>query len=199
MIASSRMDSLLLANAHGVAYTGAGGWMRLRLCERPKIQQSPAGDLWPMERETYTGTKSEKESEWTDSMSWLMKKLEQLNLDIEEALSGGSSPSSTPSSKRHKQLCPIQVETGFYGDHQEKGSWKNKRGDYQDLDCLPYPVSTGARPKTDFIYEYTEHISVRLSAYFLVIFCHGSVLLESLPQTASEADITYATIHSSNP
>ncbi|KAJ7404312.1 hypothetical protein WISP_146150 [Willisornis vidua] len=101
-------------------------------------------------------TQPEKETEWTDSMSWLMKKLEQLNLDIEEALSGGSSPSSTPSSKRHKQLCSVQVETDFYGDHQEKGSWKNKRGDYQDLGCLPYPVSTGARPKTDFIFVYTE-------------------------------------------
>ncbi|XP_014724410.1 PREDICTED: uncharacterized protein LOC106848780 isoform X2 [Sturnus vulgaris] len=49
-------------------------------------------------------TQPEKESEWPDSMSWLMKKLEKLNLDIEEALSAGSSPSSTPSSKRHKQL-----------------------------------------------------------------------------------------------
>ncbi|XP_048151022.1 stAR-related lipid transfer protein 13 isoform X3 [Corvus hawaiiensis] len=86
-------------------------------------------------------------------MSWLLKKLEQLNLDIEEALSAGSSPSSTPSSKRHKQLCPVQVATGFCGDHQEKGSWKNRRGDYQDLDCLPYQVSTGARPKTDMLFQ----------------------------------------------
>lgn len=54
-------------------------------------------------------TQPEKESEWPDSMSWLMKKLEQLNLDIEEALSASSSPSSTPSSKRHKQLVRICV------------------------------------------------------------------------------------------
>ncbi|XP_066196477.1 uncharacterized protein [Sylvia atricapilla] len=98
-------------------------------------------------------TKTEKESEWPDSMSWLMKKLEQLNLDIEEALSASSSPSGTPSSKRHKQLCPVQVETGLYGDHQERGSWKNRRGDYQDLNCLPYQVSTGARPKTDMLFQ----------------------------------------------
>ncbi|CAM9621359.1 unnamed protein product [Bubo scandiacus] len=94
-------------------------------------------------------TQPEKGSEWSDSMSCLMKKLEQLNLDIEEALSAGSSPSGTPSTKRHKQLCPVQLETGFYGDHQGKGSWRNRRANYQDLDCLPYPVSTGARPKTD--------------------------------------------------
>ncbi|XP_041343250.1 stAR-related lipid transfer protein 13 isoform X4 [Pyrgilauda ruficollis] len=98
-------------------------------------------------------TQPEKESEWPDSMPWLMKKLEQLNLDIEEALSAGSSPSSTPSSKRHKQLCPVQVEAGLYGDHKEKVSWKNRRGDYQNLNCLPYQVLTGARPKTDMLFQ----------------------------------------------
>lgn len=41
------------------------------------------------------------------------------------------------------------METGFYGDHQGKASWINRRADYQNLDCLSYPVSTGARPKTD--------------------------------------------------
>ncbi|XP_026699760.1 stAR-related lipid transfer protein 13 isoform X1 [Athene cunicularia] len=98
-------------------------------------------------------TQPEKGSEWSDSMSCLMKKLEQLNLDIEEALSAGSSPSSTPSTKRHKQLFPVQLETGFYGDHQGKGSWKNRRVNYQDPDCLPYTVSTGARPKTDGLFQ----------------------------------------------
>ncbi|XP_030316563.1 uncharacterized protein LOC115599222 [Calypte anna] len=97
-------------------------------------------------------TQAEKRSEWSDSMSSLMKKLEQLNLDIEEALSTGSSPSSTPT-RRHKQMCPVQVETGFYGDHQGKRSWKNRRADYQDLDYLPYPASSGARPKTDMLFQ----------------------------------------------
>lgn len=44
-------------------------------------------------------------------MSCLMKKLEQLNLDIEEALSAGSSPSDTPSTKRHKQLVRMCVSS----------------------------------------------------------------------------------------
>ncbi|XP_068868269.1 stAR-related lipid transfer protein 13 isoform X1 [Aphelocoma coerulescens] len=115
--------------------------------------EKPLKDHDKEEKHMELETQPEKESEWPDSMSWLLKKLEQLNLDIEEALSAGSSPSSTPSSKRHKQLCPVQVETGFFGDHQEKGSWKNRRGDYQDLDCLPYQVSTGARPKTDMLFQ----------------------------------------------
>ncbi|KAG7471228.1 hypothetical protein MATL_G00122180 [Megalops atlanticus] len=39
-------------------------------------------------------------SPWSESMTQLMKKLDQLNLDIEEALSSGSSPSHTPSIAR---------------------------------------------------------------------------------------------------
>ncbi|KAH1185489.1 hypothetical protein KIL84_018238, partial [Mauremys mutica] len=95
-------------------------------------------------------TQPEKGSEWSDSMSSLMKKLEQLNLDIEEALSAGSSPSSTPSTKKRKQPCPVKVETGLlHRDHQRKGICGNKRAGYQDLDGLPSSVSTGARPKTE--------------------------------------------------
>ncbi|PKK27556.1 putative LOC102091609 [Columba livia] len=117
-------------------------------------------------------TELETQPEWSDSLSCLMKKLERLNLDIEEALSAGSSPSGTPSAKRHRQLCPVQVETGFYGDHQGKASWINRRADYQDLDCLSYPVSSGARPKTDVIYECIEHKSVRLSGRVLWATLH---------------------------
>ncbi|XP_043360330.1 stAR-related lipid transfer protein 13 isoform X5 [Dermochelys coriacea] len=92
-------------------------------------------------------------------MSSLMKKLEQLNLDIEEALSAGSSPSSTPSTKKRKQpnsfiplQSPVKVETGLvHRDHQRKGSCGNKRAGYQDLDGLPSSVSTGARPKTEVL------------------------------------------------
>ncbi|KAJ8368514.1 hypothetical protein SKAU_G00085420 [Synaphobranchus kaupii] len=41
-------------------------------------------------------------SPWSESMTQLMKKLDQLNLDIEEALSSGSSPSHTPSVSRKR-------------------------------------------------------------------------------------------------
>ncbi|XP_028274964.1 stAR-related lipid transfer protein 13 isoform X2 [Parambassis ranga] len=43
-------------------------------------------------------------SPWSESMSQLMKKLDQLNLDIEEALSASSSPSHTPCTTRKKQM-----------------------------------------------------------------------------------------------
>ncbi|XP_062407721.1 stAR-related lipid transfer protein 13-like isoform X2 [Sardina pilchardus] len=39
-------------------------------------------------------------SPWSESMSQLMMKLDQLNLDIEDALSAGSSPSDTPAATR---------------------------------------------------------------------------------------------------
>lgn len=43
-------------------------------------------------------------SPWSESMSQLMRKLDQLNLDIEEALSASSSPSNTPCTTRKKQV-----------------------------------------------------------------------------------------------
>ncbi|XP_025947958.1 rho GTPase-activating protein 7-like isoform X1 [Apteryx rowi] len=119
------------------------------MAPRRRRKPPPPREGARLPRETQPG----KESEWSDSMSCLMKKLEELNLDIEEALSAGSSPSSTPSAKRHKLLCPVQVETGFYGDHQGKRSWKNRRAGYQDLDCSSSPVSAGARPKTDVLLQ----------------------------------------------
>ncbi|XP_030600428.1 stAR-related lipid transfer protein 13 isoform X1 [Archocentrus centrarchus] len=53
-------------------------------------------------------TSSEKESPqvkspWSESITQLMRKLDQLNLDIEEALSARSSPSNTPCTTRKKQ------------------------------------------------------------------------------------------------
>uniref|UniRef100_A0AAZ3R386 StAR-related lipid transfer protein 13 n=1 Tax=Oncorhynchus tshawytscha TaxID=74940 RepID=A0AAZ3R386_ONCTS len=41
---------------------------------------------------------------WCESMSQLMRKLDQLNLDIEEALSASSSPSDTPCTARRQQV-----------------------------------------------------------------------------------------------
>ncbi|XP_025947959.1 rho GTPase-activating protein 7-like isoform X2 [Apteryx rowi] len=70
------------------------------MAPRRRRKPPPPREGARLPRETQPG----KESEWSDSMSCLMKKLEELNLDIEEALSAGSSPSSTPSAKRHKLL-----------------------------------------------------------------------------------------------
>nr|XP_043888687.1 stAR-related lipid transfer protein 13 isoform X1 [Solea senegalensis] len=54
------------------------------------------------EAEEETGSQEVK-SPWSESMIQLMRKLDQLNLDIEEALSAGSSPSNTPCTVRKKQ------------------------------------------------------------------------------------------------
>lgn len=48
-----------------------------------------------------------QESPWSESMSQLMRKLDQLNLDIEEALSASSSPSDTPCTTRKKQVSHL--------------------------------------------------------------------------------------------
>ncbi|KAG7484429.1 hypothetical protein MATL_G00049300 [Megalops atlanticus] len=48
-------------------------------------------------------------SPWSQSMTQLMMKLDQLNLDIEEALSASSSPSDTPSITR-KQMSAATVD-----------------------------------------------------------------------------------------
>ncbi|XP_031819548.1 uncharacterized protein LOC116422995 [Sarcophilus harrisii] len=85
-------------------------------------------------------------SEWSDSMACVMKKLEQLNLDIEEALSAGSSPSHTPSFKRRKQDSK-KVESILNKDHQSQRLCRTKGESAQDLDLAPNPMPTGARPK----------------------------------------------------
>ncbi|KAJ8342618.1 hypothetical protein SKAU_G00325460 [Synaphobranchus kaupii] len=79
-------------------------------------QDSPPSDTsGSSNRETEAEPRGEEESPpvlspWSDSMSQLMKKLDQLNLDIEEALSAGSSPSGTPAVAR-KQMPGVAPET----------------------------------------------------------------------------------------
>ncbi|CAJ1065085.1 Hypothetical predicted protein [Xyrichtys novacula] len=50
-------------------------------------------------------------SPWSASMSQLMMKLDQLHLDIEEALSASSSPSDTPCTTRKKQWAAVSKST----------------------------------------------------------------------------------------
>ncbi|XP_038617694.1 stAR-related lipid transfer protein 13 isoform X2 [Tachyglossus aculeatus] len=77
-------------------------------------------------------------------MTDLMKKLEQLNLDLEEALSHGSS-SQTTSFKRREQQCSVKLDADDDRDPQRKGIGRNKWGSFQKLNDWPNP--TGARPK----------------------------------------------------
>ncbi|XP_036599902.1 uncharacterized protein LOC118836889 [Trichosurus vulpecula] len=106
-----------------------------------------------------------KGSEWSDSMACVMKKLEQLNLDIEEALSAGPSPSHTPSFKRRKQQSSKKVESILNKDHQNKGICRNKEESAQDLDFVPNLMPTGARPKMKVLPD--KQLKERAGQHFL--------------------------------
>lgn len=55
----------------------------------------------------YPQVSPQVKSPWSESMNQLMRKLDQLNLDIEEALSASSSPSDTPCTTRKKQVSVL--------------------------------------------------------------------------------------------
>ncbi|KAI1903424.1 hypothetical protein AGOR_G00027030 [Albula goreensis] len=57
-------------------------------------------------------------SPWSDSMTQLIRKLDQLNMDIEEALSASSSPSDTPSVTR-KQMPATALGSTSEHDQEE--------------------------------------------------------------------------------
>ncbi|XP_077396980.1 stAR-related lipid transfer protein 13 isoform X3 [Festucalex cinctus] len=66
---------------------------------------------------------------WSESMSQLMRKLDQLNLDIEEALSAGSSPSDTPCTARKKQVFNTMTsEEGAEVEAKEACDWLRAAG-----------------------------------------------------------------------
>ncbi|XP_061733450.1 stAR-related lipid transfer protein 13 isoform X3 [Nerophis ophidion] len=68
-------------------------------------------------------------SPWCESMSQLMRKLDQLHLDIEEALSAGSSPSDTPCTTRKKQgLNKMSSGAGAEVEAKEACDWLRAAG-----------------------------------------------------------------------
>ncbi|KAJ8280134.1 hypothetical protein GJAV_G00050920 [Gymnothorax javanicus] len=74
---------------------------------------------------------------WSESMTQLMKKLDRLNLDIEEALSSGSSPSHTPSvsRKRPPDGTPATVDNSAL---KESSALRNQRPEEcRDLHSCP--------------------------------------------------------------
>ncbi|KAM9733424.1 stAR-related lipid transfer protein 13 isoform 1-T1 [Menidia menidia] len=71
---------------------------------RAGVKDPPGSCGYEAEAEaSRTEESPEVKSPWSESMSQLMRKLDQLNQDIEEALSASSSPSNTPSTTRKKQ------------------------------------------------------------------------------------------------
>ncbi|XP_061136375.1 stAR-related lipid transfer protein 13 isoform X3 [Syngnathus typhle] len=74
---------------------------------------------------------------WSESMGQLMRKLERLNLDIEEALSAGSSPSDTPCTARKKQRPALKQSLN------ERGGRSGQSGS-----CVPRRASVGTRGRS---------------------------------------------------
>ncbi|TMS07275.1 StAR-related lipid transfer protein 13 [Larimichthys crocea] len=86
-------------------------------------------------------------SPWSESMSQLMRKLDQLNLDIEEALSASSSPSDTPCTTRKKQWGAVSKSTLNQNlNHLQRPD----RGECpsQDRSSAPRSSSAGTRATT---------------------------------------------------
>ncbi|KAJ7995696.1 hypothetical protein DPEC_G00247250 [Dallia pectoralis] len=98
----------------------------------------------------------EPESTWCDSISQLMKKLDQLNLDIEETLSTSSSPSDTPYTARKHQLGAVSGATVKESVEEEDSTFLHQGGldteewprTDQDENAL-HSSTTGTRAETE--------------------------------------------------
>ncbi|KAF7700336.1 hypothetical protein HF521_003294 [Silurus meridionalis] len=113
-------------------------------------------------------------SPWSESMNQLMKKLDQLNLDIEEALSASSSPSDTPCTTRrqpinNKDFYQSVTAWGTEGNQTLNNnkiatgpSWKECHG--QDI-FLPNSSSvTRARPRKTEMSAKRRHCGAEIEA-----------------------------------
>uniref|UniRef100_A0AAZ3SDW3 StAR-related lipid transfer protein 13 n=1 Tax=Oncorhynchus tshawytscha TaxID=74940 RepID=A0AAZ3SDW3_ONCTS len=92
------------------------------------------------EAETETSSTEESplvqpQTPWCESMSQLMRKLDQLNLDIEEALSPSSSPSDTPCTARRQQYGAVSG-TAVNQSLNEEDSTLLQRGEPDTEECL---------------------------------------------------------------
>ncbi|XP_071781488.2 stAR-related lipid transfer protein 13 isoform X1 [Centroberyx gerrardi] len=88
-------------------------------------------------------------SPWSESMCQLMRKLDQLNLDIEEALSASSSPSDTPCTTRKKQWGAVSKST-LNRSPNDQALQRPDREECpsQDRSSAPRSSSTGTRART---------------------------------------------------
>lgn len=92
-------------------------------------------------------------SPWSESMSQLMRKLDQLNQDIEEALSTGSSPSDTPAStRRHASghSSPQLVSAPHIQQQQQQ----------QEITVLSALVALYLTTQPDILYSDTKTVEV---------------------------------------
>ncbi|XP_050985600.1 stAR-related lipid transfer protein 13 isoform X1 [Labeo rohita] len=106
---------------------------RKGICEETHKEGSSSTKLPPTRSSSYEAEEESSSTEespqvlspWSESMSQLMKRLDQLNLDIEEALSAGSSPSDTPNTaRRHTTNDRASLQSGAAGVNQSL-NWNN--------------------------------------------------------------------------
>ncbi|KAI3354100.1 hypothetical protein L3Q82_018649 [Scortum barcoo] len=92
-------------------------------------------------------------SPWSESMSQLMRKLDQLNLDIEEALSASSSPSDTPCTTRKKQWGAVSKSklNQTPDERPDRGECQS-----QDGSSAPRSASMGTRATTKKTVSFSE-------------------------------------------
>ncbi|XP_061575680.1 stAR-related lipid transfer protein 13 isoform X2 [Cololabis saira] len=88
-------------------------------------------------------------SPWSESMSQLMWKLDQLNQEIEEALSASSSPSDTPCTTRKKQ-CGAVPKFALNQTLNDEALQRPDGGECQSRDrsSAPHSFSSGTRART---------------------------------------------------
>ncbi|XP_029302574.1 stAR-related lipid transfer protein 13 isoform X2 [Cottoperca gobio] len=144
------------------------------------------------EAEGETNSKEESpqvKSPWSESMSQLMRKLDQLNLDIEEALSANSSPSNTPCTARKKQMFNKMTNTaGAEIEAKEACDWLRAAGfpQYAQLfEDSQFPIDiTPVKRDHDFLdKDLVEPLCRRLNT---LNKCASMKLDVNLPKKKSE-------------
>ncbi|KAM6987909.1 stAR-related lipid transfer protein 13 isoform 1-T1 [Tautogolabrus adspersus] len=119
-------------------------------CARAGIDQMSRNGGYEAEEESRNNKECPQvSSPWSESMSQLMMKLDQLHLDIEEALSASSSPSNTPCTTRKKQWGALSKSTSNQTPTQSDQVLRTgpERGGCpsQDRSSAPCSASMGTR------------------------------------------------------
>ncbi|XP_070761284.1 stAR-related lipid transfer protein 13 isoform X1 [Enoplosus armatus] len=116
---------------------------------RAELDHTARNCGYEAEGESSSKESPQVKSPWSESMSQLMRKLDQLNLDIEEALSANSSPSNTPCTTRKKQWGAVSKST-LNQTPNDQVLQRPDRGECpsQDGSSAPRSASMGTRAAT---------------------------------------------------
>uniref|UniRef100_A0A3P8ZL03 StAR-related lipid transfer protein 13 n=1 Tax=Esox lucius TaxID=8010 RepID=A0A3P8ZL03_ESOLU len=121
---------------------------------------------------SYKAEINNMESPWCESMSRLMKKLDQLNLDIEEALSTSSSPSDTPCATRKHQCGAVSGVAVNQSVKEEDNTFLHRGG-----------LDTGEWPRQD-----QDKIALHSSTIATGTGTEKTVMCSKITQPGSELE-----------